>query len=60
MRKILAEWIKRKHNLNFPVVQWIRIHLSMQGTQVQPPVREDPAAVEQLSPGATVTTEFTP
>ena len=37
------------------VVQWLRIHLPMQGTQVPPPVGEDPHASEQLTPCATTT-----
>ena len=49
--------VKRRKGGTSLGVQWIRIHLSTQGTQVQPLVREDPAAAEQLSPGATVTTE---
>ena len=37
------------------VAQWLRIRLPMQGTWVRAPVREDPHAVEQLSPCATTT-----
>ena len=37
------------------VAQWLRIHLPMQGTQVQSLVREDPTCTEQLSPCATTT-----
>ena len=32
------------------VVQWLRIRLPIQGTQVRSLVREDPHAAEQLSP----------
>ena len=35
------------------VVQWLRIHLLMQGTQIRSLVQEDPQAVEQLSLWAT-------
>ena len=37
------------------VAQWLRIRLSMQGTQVRALVRKIPRAVEQLSPCATTT-----
>ena len=37
------------------VVQWLRIHLPMQGTQVRALVQEDPNAAEQLSLCATTT-----
>ena len=37
------------------VAQWLRIHLSMQGTRVQALVRKIPCAAEQLSPRATTT-----
>ena len=32
------------------VVQWVRIHLTMQGTQVQSPVREDPTRLGATKP----------
>ena len=32
------------------VVQWLRIHLPMQGTQVQSPVQEDPTGHEATKP----------
>ena len=35
------------------MVEWLRIHLPMQETQVQPLVWEDPTAAEQLSSRAT-------
>ena len=38
------------------VVQWIRVHLPMQGTQVRSLVWEDPTCLKQLSP-STPTTE---
>ena len=37
------------------VVQWLRIRLPMQETRVQALAREDPHAVEQLSPCITTT-----
>ena len=37
------------------VVQWLRICLPIQGTQVQSLVGEDPHATEQLSPRAATT-----
>ena len=37
------------------VVQWLGIHLPMQGTQARSLVREDPNALKQLSLGATTT-----
>ena len=37
------------------VAQWLRIHLPMQGTQVEPWSRKIPHAAEQLSPRATTT-----
>ena len=38
------------------LVQWLRIHLAMQGTQVPSLVQEDPTCVGQLSL-STITTE---
>ena len=37
------------------VAQWLRIHLSMQGTRFEPWSRKIPHAAEQLSPCATTT-----
>ena len=37
------------------VAQWLRIHLPVQGTQVQALVLEDPTCVEQLSLCTTTT-----
>jgi len=37
------------------VVQWVKIHLPMQGTQIPSLAQEDPQAVEQLSPCTTST-----
>ena len=36
--------------LDFPVVQWLRIHLPMQGTQVRALVREDPTCCGAAKP----------
>lgn len=35
------------------MLQWLRIHLPMPGTQVQSLIQEDPRAAEHLSPRAT-------
>ena len=37
------------------VVQWLRIHLPVQGTQVQSLVREDPTCHRAAKPCATIT-----
>ena len=48
------ETVSSKLNLRTSwVMQWLRIHLPMQGTWVRAMVQEDPKCVEQLSPRAT-------
>ena len=44
---------KRENDGASLVVQWLKIRLPMQGTQVRALVREDPTCSEQLSPRAT-------
>ena len=44
--------LKKKDTGTSLVAQWLRVHLSMQGTWVQSPVREDPTC---LSPCAKTT-----
>ena len=46
---------KKRNCWAFLVVQWLRIHLPMQGTQVQPWFGKIPLALAQLSPSATTT-----
>ena len=42
------------------MIQWLRIHLPMQGTQVRFLVWEDPICHEQLSLRTTTTEVYTP
>ena len=59
-------WNKKSKQGTSLVVQWLRIHLPMQGTQVQSLVWEDPwfgripHVTGQLSPWMTTTESFTP